>query len=137
MDAAGADFQSVPVNLTETEMSWNYECATWTDGMVLECFSPDTTIELSGQFRGRMKPPHNFTPLQRFNYYISKGPSRKLTFEEHRLKCMQGLLNTCQPPSSTQRSSFTEYYGSGRCGYPAQGFRAGRGPVGWSKYQQR
>ncbi|MCJ1405555.1 hypothetical protein MMC11_008783 [Xylographa trunciseda] len=79
---------------SESEMSWNCECAIWTEGMVLECFAPGTTIELNGQFRGCVKPSQNLTPLQKFNYYVGAGSARKLTFEDDRLRCMQGLLNT-------------------------------------------
>ncbi|KIW71470.1 hypothetical protein PV04_03630 [Phialophora macrospora] len=82
---------------TGSEMSWNCECAIWTEGMVLECFAPGTTLELSSQFRGCVKPPSGFTPLQKFNYYLGYGSGRKLTYEKDRLTCMQGLFNTLAP----------------------------------------
>jgi hypothetical protein len=85
------------LTFTGREMSWNCECAIWTEGVVLECFAPGTTIELNSQFRGCVKPPSSFTPLQKFNYYLGNGSDRKLTYEKDRLNCMQGLFNTLAP----------------------------------------
>lgn len=81
---------------TAHELLFECEHGVWSEGLHVSDANlyPDTVLHIRSKWKHTVKPSASLSPLQRYNFLMQAASSRALGYQEDRLNCIQGLLNT-------------------------------------------